>query len=152
MKIPRSAVIAGAAAAGLGAIILVASMGSDPEPVHQVTEAAPAEPPRPLFETESVLVAARDLPFGTQITDSDTVWAEWPKLGLGTTAIKRSEETGAQENVRGAIARGSFMQGEPIRRHERRVPFGALAGGLTRSRHQHRLKRRFKRRRLHSSQ
>ncbi|MDB5569666.1 MAG: cpaB, partial [Hyphomicrobiales bacterium] len=33
-------------------------------------------------------------------------------------AIKRSEEPGAQESVRGAIARGGFIQGEPIRREK----------------------------------
>ncbi len=117
MKVPRIAVIGGAIVAGIGAMFLVATSGSEPEPPPHVEGAAPA-PVRPLFEMEGVLVASRDIAFGTMLNDGDSVWMEWPKQSVGFGAIRRSEEAGAQENIRGAIARGSFIQGEPLRREK----------------------------------
>src|SRR5665213_2417375 len=70
----------------------------------------------PKIDTDEVLVAARDLPMGTQLTDSDYTWQKWPKQALSELMIKKSEGPQALENAKGAVTRGSFLQGEPMRR------------------------------------
>ncbi|WP_158815232.1 Flp pilus assembly protein CpaB [Methylocapsa sp. S129] len=90
-----------------GAYVLFNS-GQAPPP--QIIQAAPK------IDTDEVLVAARDLPMGTQVAEPDYVWQKWPTQALSELMIKKSEGPQALENVKGAVTRGSFLQGEPMRR------------------------------------
>ena len=76
----------------------------------------PAPPPQ--IPTEEVLVAAKELNMGSLIGDQDVQWIVWPRAAAGPGMIKKSELPNAIEDVKGAVARGSFFQGEPIRREK----------------------------------
>jgi pilus assembly protein CpaB len=67
-------------------------------------------------DTDDVLVAAHDLPMGTQLAEPDVTWQKWPTQALSELMIKKSEGPQALENVKGAVTRNSFLQGEPMRR------------------------------------
>ncbi|MDP9085152.1 MAG: Flp pilus assembly protein CpaB [Pseudomonadota bacterium] len=70
----------------------------------------------PRMDTDEVLVAARDLAMGTQLAEPDFTWQKWPTQALSELMIKKSEGAQAIENVKGAVTRNSFLQGEPMRR------------------------------------
>jgi pilus assembly protein CpaB len=79
-------------------------------PVQRIVQAAPS------IDTDEVMVAAHDLPMGTKMTETDYVWQKWPTQALSELMIKKSEGAQAVETVDGAVARSSFLQGEPMRR------------------------------------
>jgi pilus assembly protein CpaB len=70
----------------------------------------------PRMDTDEVLVAAHDLAMGTQLAEPDFTWQKWPTQALSELMIKKSEGPQILENVKGAITRNSFLQGEPMRR------------------------------------
>jgi pilus assembly protein CpaB len=107
MKTARLVVIGVALAAGLGAAYLVVG-AKPPEPVRVVVPAAPVE-------TESVLVAARDVGFGAVITPDDMRWQPWPKAQVPQGVIAMSQRPNATEDVKGSIVRSNFVAGEPFR-------------------------------------
>ena len=110
MKKARLAVLGLALLAGGGAAWMIASP-PPPAPVAHVVEAAPA------VETDDVLVAARELPMGTLITDhGDMVWQPWPRSALSALMIKKSDSATVVDDLKGSVSRSSFLQGEPIRR------------------------------------
>lgn len=94
------ALVAGAAAYAL--------MPSAPEPVRQVLAPAPVE-------TDDVLLANQDLPFGAVLGEKDVRWQVWPKSSPIQGVLRKSSNPKAIEDVKGAIVRGTFMAGEPIR-------------------------------------
>lgn len=94
------ALIAGAAAYTM--------MPSAPEPVRQVIAPSP-------LETDDVLLASRDMQFGTVINDADVRWQPWPKSIAIQGVLRKSTSPKAPEDVKGAIVRGTFLNGEPIR-------------------------------------
>jgi pilus assembly protein CpaB len=69
----------------------------------------------PKIDTDEVLVAARDLPMGTQLSEPDFTWQKWPRHAESDLLIKKTDPQ-VIENVKGAITRNSFLQGEPMRR------------------------------------
>jgi pilus assembly protein CpaB len=79
-------------------------------PPTQIIQAAPK------IDMDEVLVAARDLPMGTQLADPDITWQKWPTQSLSELMIKKSEGPEAIEAAKGAVTRNSFLQGEPMRR------------------------------------
>ena len=79
-------------------------------PPQRIVQAAPS------LDTDEVLVAAHDLPMGTQITEADVNWQKWPRQSLSEQMIKKSEGAQAMENAKGSITRGAFLQGEPMRK------------------------------------
>jgi pilus assembly protein CpaB len=83
---------------------------SSPPPEQPVVQAAPAVP------TDMVLVAGHDLPYGTELTDADSNWVEWPKAALPAGALTKSEAPNAQEDVRTSYVRTPISGGEPIRK------------------------------------
>ena len=100
MSRARIIILAVAAFAAIGLALLVrglASGGDEPvaQPVAQVVE-------KPMAK---VLVAARDLPVGARIAESDLTWQDWPLEGVneqfitdGTVAIPTAEQAeGAAE-------------------------------------------------------
>ena len=108
MKAARLIVLGVALTAGLGAAYLM--MGTKPpEPVRLA-----APPPSPVV-TDSVLVASRDLGFGSVITDADMRWQSWPKDQVPPGVISQSRQPSAMQDVKGSIVRSNFVAGEPLR-------------------------------------
>ena len=105
------ALLAGAAAYAL--------MPGAPEPVRQVIAPAP-------IESDDVLLAAREMQFGTVLADPDLRWQIWPKASPIQGVIRKSTSPKAIEELRGGIVRGTFAAGEPIRTD--RVVKGPTAG------------------------
>ncbi|MCB1592134.1 MAG: Flp pilus assembly protein CpaB [Alphaproteobacteria bacterium] len=56
-------------------------------------------------EMVEVLVAARDLKIGDELSDGDMRWQEWPKGSLFRGAIKREDEQEAAEALEGRLRR-----------------------------------------------
>ena len=83
---------------------------SQAPPTQVVVQAAPK------VDTDEVLVAARDLPMGTLLSEPDFTWQKWPRHAESDLMIKKSDGPQVIDNVKGAITRNSFLQGEPMRR------------------------------------
>ena len=120
MKTARLVVFGVAITAGLGAAYLV--MGSKPpEPVSVV-----APPP---VETDSVLVASRDINFGAALTDADMRWQTWPKGQVPPGVLSKATRPNAIEEVKGSVVRATFLAGEPLR--PERLVKGAGSGFMS---------------------
>ena len=113
MKTAKLVTIGVAVAAGLGAMYFMSGRKPPPASVVQALPAAAPEIP-----TDEVLVAARELGMGTLIAEQDLVWAKWPTAATSGGMIKKSELPKAVEDIKGAVTRGNFFQGEPIRREK----------------------------------
>jgi pilus assembly protein CpaB len=105
MKAARLVVLGVALAAGGAAYML--SRGPAPAPVKTVM-ATPTE-------TVDVLVAKTDIPVGRAVAVDNLAWQPWPIKAAGPLYIKRVDRPNALEEMTGAVARGSFVAGEPIR-------------------------------------
>ncbi|HLJ71963.1 MAG TPA: Flp pilus assembly protein CpaB [Roseiarcus sp.] len=104
-----------------GAYVMFASSGGPPVPqVIKVTQKV---------DTDEVLVAAHDLQMGTKLTDADYRWQEWPKAALSPLMIKKSDGQAAADEVKGAVTRSDFLQGDPMRRDK--IITGASSGFLS---------------------
>ena len=110
MKVARIAVIAVALIAGLIALILARSLGSNSE---QQAEAPDQENPQ--LALVEVLTATEIIPLGTSLTANHFTWAQWPAESAVDGYIVRSEQPDATSELVGAVARGSFLKGEPIK-------------------------------------
>jgi len=108
-----------AVAAGGGAFMMMNS--SNPPPQAPVV----VSPPPPL-NVEQVLVAARDLTYGTEIADPDVAWVEWPKASVPAGSLTKTETPNAQEDVRSSYVRIPISGGEPVRKD--RLIKGVTAG------------------------
>jgi len=91
-----------------GGAFLLFNSGQAPPPV--IVQAAPK------IETDEVLVAAKDVPMGTQLEEADVRWQTWPNGAVSELMIKKSEGPAAMEFVKGSVTRNSFLPGEPMRR------------------------------------
>lgn len=109
MKAARIVILAVALAAGGGAAYLM--MGSNPAPVP----VAVAPSPPPAAPAEAVLVASRDLNFGSVLTDADTRWQPWPRDQVPAGTIARTLQPQATDQYKGAIVRATVAAGEPLR-------------------------------------
>ena len=112
MKTARLGVLGVALAAGGAAMYLVSGSPKAPAPVII------AAPPPPVVDTEEVLVAKRELPMGTLVTEQDIGWVTWPRAALGAGMLKQSESPNVVNDLKGSVSRMSFFQGEPIRREK----------------------------------
>ena len=120
MKTARLVVLGIALAAGGAAAYLM----SDPAPPPAAPVVVQAPP-----DTDDVLVATHDLPFGTLVADADIRWQGWPKGNVPQNAILKSQPGNAIEDVKGSIVRGTFGGGEPLRRD--RLVKGPNAGFMS---------------------
>ena len=110
MKKARLAVLGIALLAG-GAALYLMRGGSAPPQVTQIIA------PSPNLETDKVLVASRDLPLGAMLEDKDIAWQAWPKTAIAPQMIPSGgDEAKVAADIKGSVARQSFLQGEPIRR------------------------------------
>lgn len=123
MKTARLVVLGVALAAGGAAMFL---LNSGPK---QQTAIVQALPPPPSMPTDEVLTAAMELPMGTVIDEKDLAWTVWPLSAIGAGMMRKSDLPNIKTDLKGAVARASFFQGEPIRREK--VVKGANAGFLS---------------------
>lgn len=79
--------------------------------------------------TDELLIAKRDLPYGTSLTPNDMGWTEWPKGSLPKGGVVKSGDPNAIDEFKGTIVRAPIANGEPIRRE--RVVKGATAGMMS---------------------
>lgn len=111
MNVARLAVLGVALAAGGLAAMLMGGQKSVPTIIQ-------APPPPPQIETDDVLVSSKELPTGTVLNDGDLAWAVWPKTSIGEGAIRKSADPNSMADLKGAVVRSNFLQGEPIRREK----------------------------------
>jgi pilus assembly protein CpaB len=117
MNKAQIAVLAVAVAAGGAAFMMM--NGSAPPPPVQIV----APPP---VNVDQVLVAARDLPYGAEITDADINWIDWPKNSIPVGALSKSETPDAKEDIKTSYVRIPISGGEPVRKD--RLIKGVTAG------------------------
>ena len=106
MKRARVIVLAIALVAALGAAWIAKSIVSGPPEVRQVEKTVGAV---------DVLVAARDINLGNSVSAEDFRWQQWPSEGLASGLISKASDPEAPTKLSGAIARASFITGEPIK-------------------------------------
>ncbi|MGV8840973.1 MAG: Flp pilus assembly protein CpaB [Bauldia sp.] len=100
-------------AGGAAAYLAINLLNREPEVVQVVTQ-APAPAPAPTIPTDDVLVAGRDIPVGTTISEDDLSWQPWPRTAIAETYIRRSELADGTASLIGTIARSTLFAGEPI--------------------------------------
>jgi pilus assembly protein CpaB len=108
MKAARILVLGIALAAGGAAAFLVGSGDEEKKP----------EAPAPVvqqFPTVDVLIAKGDIAMGTAVTAQDFQWQAWPAATTGDSYITKKDKPNAIDELTGAITRGPFTAGEPIR-------------------------------------
>jgi pilus assembly protein CpaB len=88
-----------------------------------------ALPPPPQLPTDEVLTAARELPMGTVIAETDVTWTVWPKSAVSPGMLRKSDTPGIIADLKGGVSRASFFMGEPIRREK--IVKGPNAGFLS---------------------
>ncbi len=109
MRRAQVIVLAIAVAAGGSAFFLL----SRPQPGPVIVQQA-----APRANTADVLVAAVEVPTGRSLGAADVKWQPWPRDGVPSGVITRSETPGGAEDVAGSIVRYGFIAGEPIRREK----------------------------------
>lgn len=119
---PARLIIAGVA--GLAGLLALILSGRQPQQIVQ----APAPAPAPTKFTE-VLVAKRDLPMGTALSENELAWEKWPAELAASSMIQRAARPNALDEFKGAITRASFFTNEPIR--EEKVIKGSGSGFLS---------------------
>jgi pilus assembly protein CpaB len=85
--------------------------------VHGFIKTPPPPPPvveAPAVKTVQILAANKDIPFGKRITADDLSWQSWPENNLSPQYIKQTPNSNPMSDLAGAIAKASFVQGEPI--------------------------------------
>jgi pilus assembly protein CpaB len=86
------------------AVLVQASMGSGKKK-EKAAEAA--------TKTVQIIVAAKNLPVGTQLSEENMKWQEWPQSGLFEGAIVKKDGKKMTELVSGRLRR-SLNAGEPV--------------------------------------
>ena len=76
-------VVLGVSVAAFGGAYILFNSGG-PTPPAPIVQAAPK------IETDEVLVAAQDVPMGTQIGDASVTWQVWPKAAISELMIAKS--------------------------------------------------------------
>jgi len=104
MKPARLVVLGIALVAGALAFWLSRAPAPAPEKVAQ----APSE-------TVEILVAKTDIDVGRAVTAENLTWQAWPVKAAGPLFIRRSARPTAIEDLKGSVARASFVAGEPMR-------------------------------------
>jgi pilus assembly protein CpaB len=107
MKAARLVVLVVAVAAGGVAALLAGRSGEE------------APPPAPVattqIDTVDILVAKTDIALGQGVSAQDMQWQVWPVQAASPSFIRKSERPDAIVALTGAIARGPFVAGEPMR-------------------------------------
>jgi pilus assembly protein CpaB len=101
--------VLGATVVAFGAAYVLFNKSSPPPRPAAVAAA-------PKVDTDEVLVAAQDIPMGTEVTDASIAWQAWPKAALSEYMIAKSSGPHAKEDIEGSLTREAFLRGEPMRR------------------------------------
>lgn len=112
MNKAQIAVLGVAILAGAGAFVIMSRPGPAPSPTRLPSVVTPIVPTM----TDQVLVAKRDLPYGTALTDLDIEWLDWPKSTIPKGVITKGEAPHALEDLKGSFVRAPIAAAEPIRR------------------------------------
>src|SRR5580658_7422606 len=102
-------VVLGVSVAAFGGAYFLFNSGG-PAPPAPIVQAAPK------LATDEVLVAAQDVPMGTQIGDASVTWQVWPKAAISELMIAKSAGPSIMADIKGSMTRVSFLRGEPMRR------------------------------------
>jgi pilus assembly protein CpaB len=105
MNTARIVVLALAIAAG-GAAAYLASGSAPPAPDAPVVEKV---------DTVDVLIAKSDIGIGRILDEAAMQWQPWPVTAPTSNFIRRTDRPDAIKQLKGTIARSSFVAGEPIR-------------------------------------
>jgi pilus assembly protein CpaB len=95
--------------AGVIAAVLALNLTRQPDAPVVTTEQIIVRP-----DVAQVLVATKDIPMGTTLSDGAVEWKDWPTTGVSDKFITNQPGVDANATVIGAIARASFYAGEPI--------------------------------------
>ncbi len=71
--------------------------------------------PAPAVPMADVLVAKADIQVGTALSPEMMAWESWPASAANDALVRRISQPDAIKEFEGAIARGQFVAGEPIR-------------------------------------
>ncbi|MBN8997194.1 MAG: Flp pilus assembly protein CpaB [Rhizobiales bacterium] len=108
MKLSRVAILGVALVAGLVAAFLALNLNSGPAPAPAPIANAPS------IALTKVLVASRDIPMGTRLSDSDVSWRDWPRTASSPNFIEERNDPEAMKGVIGSLARATIYSGEPL--------------------------------------
>ncbi|MDX2276483.1 MAG: Flp pilus assembly protein CpaB [Hyphomonadaceae bacterium] len=100
-------VLAVAAIAAIGALLLIRGMGGRQSDPAEVADASP-------IGGEQVLVVTRDIPQGAALVPSDIEVRLFPNDSVSPQMINATDNPSAQAEYVGAVTRRPFVQGEPI--------------------------------------
>jgi len=104
-------IVLGVSAIAFGAAYFVFnSMGTKPKPT--VVVAAPK------MATEEVLIAAHEIPIGSEINQTQVVWQEWPTASVAPEMFIKSTTPQLDTELKETMTRDTFLRGEPIRRNK----------------------------------
>jgi pilus assembly protein CpaB len=95
-------------ALGAGGIAAYLAYGTGETPV------APSQQVEKV-DTTDILVASSDIAFGTALSPANVKWQAWPNSALTPSYIRKTASPAGADQIAGAIARTSFLAGEPIR-------------------------------------
>jgi pilus assembly protein CpaB len=76
--------------------------------------AAPVVAEAPRTESVPVLVAAKDITMGENLTGLTVEWRDWPRDNVAGFMITREARPDAIQEIEGSRARTAILQGEPI--------------------------------------
>lgn len=93
----------------LAVFAIIYFTSGSPEPVQRPVLPPPLPPPQ-----DKILVAARYIQEGKELTLDDMDWQTWPREIIPDQAIVNKIEPRAQSELTGSIARSSFSKGEYI--------------------------------------
>jgi pilus assembly protein CpaB len=88
-------VVLGVSVAAFGGAYILFNSGG-PTPPAPIVQAAPK------IETDEVLVAAQDVPMGTQIGDASVAWQVWPKAAISELMIAKSAGPNIMADIKSA--------------------------------------------------
>jgi len=97
------------------AIAILAAMAAAWMAMGVMTRPAPKQVVKKDIDTVKVLVAKNAVSFGDAFRSSDFNWQAWPKEAAATGYITDSSNPNAIAQYTGAVARASFLAGEPIK-------------------------------------
>lgn len=100
-------VLVAAAIAAVAALFIIRGMTGRESAAPNAENAAP-------ISGQQVLVAARDIPQGAQLSPSDLAVRLFPQESVTPNFVRLADNPSAQADFVGAIARRPFVQGEPI--------------------------------------
>ena len=102
-----------AAAAAIGAALLVRDMSSRPAP--QASSGQPVEIVREVeVSSTKVLVSRGDMRIGALLTPDDFKWADWPEKAVHGGYFTQEDDPGAIEELSGSVVKTALLAGEPI--------------------------------------